>query len=175
MKVVRFVGWGLLALVVLTWGVGALLSRTHVASRAARFAQPPEAVWQVVSDLSGFGKWAPRVTGVTRLADQNGHPVWALLGESELPLEVEELRPPYRMVTRIANPRLPFGGTWTWEIADAGSGCTVTITERGEIKSAFFRALARFVFGYTSNLDAYLEALGKHFGEDVTPVAAAEA
>jgi hypothetical protein len=174
MRVVRFFALGLLALVILTWAVGALLPRTHMASRAARFAQPPEAVWQVVSDLSGFAKWAPRVTGVTRLADQNGHPVWTMLGESELPLEVEELRP-YRMVTRIANPRLPFGGTWTWEIADAGAGCTVTITERGEIKSSLFRALARFVFGYTSNLDSYLEALGKHFGEDVTPVAAAGA
>ena len=70
---------------------------------------------------------------------------------------------------RIADPTLPFGGTWTYEIAPADSGSVVTITESGEVKSPIFRFMARFVFGYTSTMDGYLEALGKKYGETVTP------
>ncbi len=173
MKLLLFVLFGLACLVTLLWGVGLLIPPNHVASRSVHLARSPEVVWEVVSDLSGFDRWAPEVTGATRLADRNGHPVWAMQGKWAMPLEVEEISPPERMVTRIADPKLPFGGTWTWEIAPAGNGCLVTLTERGEIKSAFFRTLSRFVFGYTSTLDSYLKALGKRFDEDVSPTAGA--
>lgn len=48
-------------------------------------------------------------------------------------------------------------------------GALVTVTERGFVRNPIFRFLARFVFGYSSTLDAYLKALGKKFGEDVSP------
>ncbi len=175
MKVLLIAVLVLVGLVVLLWIVGAMLPRQHVASRAARFAQPPEAVWKTLSDFASYPTRAPEVSGVKRLPDRNGHPVWALQGKWPMPLEVEASDPPRRMVTRIADPKLPFGGTWTWELTPEGAGTRVRVTERGEIKAPMFRVLTRFVFGYTSTMDAYLKAMGKHFGQDVAPMPATSA
>jgi len=73
------------------------------------------------------------------------------------------------MVTRITDDSLPFGGTWTYEIAPADGSATLRITERGFIKPALFRFMTRFFFGYTSTMETYLKNLGKKFGEDVAP------
>ena len=75
---------------------------------------------------------------------------------------------PSRRVTRIAEKNLPFGGTWTFDIADAPEGCVVRITEDGEVYNVIFRFMARFFFGYTSNMEGYLRDLGQRFGELTT-------
>lgn len=151
------------------WLIGMVIPPEHVASRSARFAAAPDTLWAVLGDLSGYARWAPDVKDVTRLADQNGRPVYALEGKWPMPLAIEVSEPPRRMVTRIADSELPFGGTWTWEIARDGRGSRVTVTERGEIKLPPLRAAARFVFGYSATLDAYLLALGRRFQETVVP------
>jgi len=167
MRMVRIVLALLVLLITLTWLVGLAVPRRHVTVRSARLSRSVQEVWSVLSDLPGFARWAPEVSAVSRLPDQNGHPVYALEGKWPMPLEVETLDPPRRMVTRVVDSGLPFGGTWTWEIQPEGSGSRVTLTERGEIKVAPMRTLARFVFGYHSTLDAYLEALGHRLGQDV--------
>jgi hypothetical protein len=70
---------------------------------------------------------------------------------------------------RIASDDLPFGGTWTYEIAAAEGGATLRITEDGFVKNAFFRFMSRFIFGHTATIEQYLKDLGKKFGEEVTP------
>jgi len=109
------------------------------------------------------------VNSVRRLPDQGGHPVYQFEGKWGMPLAIEAIDAPHRIVTRIADPSLPFGGTWTWKIAREGSGTRVTVTEDGEIKSAPMRTMARFFFGYTSTIDSYLKALGDGLQETVTP------
>jgi len=39
------------------------------------------------------------------------------------------------------------------------------IREVGEIYNPLFRFLARFFFGYTGTIDAYLKSMAKKFGE----------
>lgn len=73
---------------------------------------------------------------------------------------------PQKLVTRIANPKLPFGGTWTFEIAPAAEGATLRITERGYVTNPFFRFMSRFVFRHTSTMEIYLKSLAKKFGEE---------
>ncbi len=159
---------GLAALVTL---VGALLPKGHEATRTARFRQPPEAVWQVITDFQASSSWRTDLRSVERLPDLNGHPVWKEVDKQgqALPLEVVEQVPPRLMVTRIADPDLPFGGTWTWEIAPDDDGCSLTITERGEVRNPIFRFVARFVLGHTATMDGYLKALGRKLGEGGAP------
>jgi hypothetical protein len=71
--------------------------------------------------------------------------------------------PPRLLVARIADPDLPFGGTWTYDIAPAGGGSRVTITEDGEIYNPLFRFVARFILGYEGTIASYLAALEKRF------------
>ena len=87
-----------------------------------------------------------------------------------MPLEVLESDPPRKMVTRIADPNLPFGGTWTYQIEETSKGSRITITENGEIYNPIFRTVARFFMGYHATMDGYLKALGEKFGETVEPV-----
>jgi hypothetical protein len=49
----------------------------------------------------------------------------------------------------------------TIEIVPAPSGSRMTITERGEIYNVVFRALSKFVFGYTGTMESCLAAAQK--------------
>lgn len=172
MKALKWLLWiagGLAGLIVFVAAVGFALPEQHTASRTVRLKQPPEAVWEVITDFAGQAEWREEVQSVERLPDRDGREVWREVNSWGQPLTMEtvELAPPQRLVRRIADDKLPFGGTWTWEIAPLEGGCTVTITEDGEIYNPFFRFMARFVLGYRGTMDAYLTALGKKFGEEV--------
>jgi hypothetical protein len=106
------------------------------------------------------------VKSVTRLPDREGRLVWIEEGSSgRITLAVQRADPPRVLVVRIADRDLPFGGTWTYEIAaDPAGGSVLTITEDGEIYNPLFRFMARFVFGYDSTLASYLESLGGRLG-----------
>ncbi len=151
--------------------VGALLPRGHTASRTGQFRQPPDSVWRVITDFASAPAWRPDVRAVERLPDRDGHAVWQETDKhgQRLPLEVLEFVPPRRLVMRIADPKLPFGGTWTYEIGPAAGdeGSTLTITEDGEIYNPIFRFVARFIFGYTATMESYLRALARRFGGEV--------
>jgi len=147
--------------------VGSLLPRHHVASRSARFHGPLQAVWDVVADPLGAARWRGDLRSVERLPDREGRLVWKEIGRNgdALTLELVADEPPRRRVVRIADPSLPFGGTWTYELADEGDAVRVTITEHGEVRNPVFRFLARFVFGHGGTMESFLKLLGVHLGE----------
>ena len=80
----------------------------------------------------------------------------------------EVFEPPRRMVGRIADPKLAFGGTWTYELAPVGGGCEVRITEDGEVYNPVFRYVSKAT-GHAGTIEKYLRALGRKFGQDVVP------
>ena len=143
MKWILWIALSLVAVAGVVALIGYFLPVAHEASRSAEFNKPPEAVYALVSDLKNYSTWWP---------------------ENEVNVEVVESVPPTKFVTRIVGESA-FGGTWTMEIAPAPGGARLTITERGEIYNPIFRALARFVFGYTSSMESCLAAAKKHFGE----------
>jgi uncharacterized protein YndB with AHSA1/START domain len=159
----------LVGVVTLVVVAGALLPRKHHATRRAQFHQPREAVWQAITDYEKFPEWRPTVKRVEPLQASDGKPAWRETdGHGQvLPMEVTEWTPPARMAVRIADPNLPFGGTWTYVIEPVESGSALRITEDGEVYNPIFRFMARFVFGYTATMDDYLKALGARFGETV--------
>jgi hypothetical protein len=140
MKWVYWIGGSAILIVVSIAVVGWLLPVNHEASRSAEFGKPPDAVFALLSDLKNYPSWWP---------------------EGTVKVVVVENVPPVRFVTRIDEPDEPFGGTWTIEIAPTPSGSRVTVTERGEIYNPIFRALARFVFGYTGTMESFLAAAGR--------------
>ncbi len=162
---------GIAAIVVI---IGAMLPKGHVATRAARFRETPAAIWQAITDFAKFPSWRAGVTSVERLPDRDGHVAWLERGgHDSIPYELVESAAPSgnsggRMVTRIADPKLPFGGTWTFEVSGADGGTIVRITERGEVYNPVYRFVSRFVMSQTKTMEDYLSALGKKFGETVS-------
>ena len=156
---------GLIALMAV---IGAFLPKSHTASRSTVIAQPPEVLWQALTDYSAFPQWRGDVKSVEMLPNRDGHPLWLEDGKNgKLTLETIEASPPSRLVVKIADPDLPFGGTWTYELKSNGTGCRVTITENGEVYNPIFRFMGRVFFSPAATIETYLKSLGKKFGEDV--------
>ena len=143
--------------------VGLLLPRDHVETRSATLAASPEPVFAAIADVGGYAAWRRSLSAVEVLPPVDGRARWIeVSGGDRIAMEQIERSAPRRLVTRIADPDLPFGGTWTFELAPVGSGTRLTITERGEIRNPIFRAVARFVFGYGATMETYLHELAAH-------------
>jgi hypothetical protein len=167
MKWVFIIGGGLALLVVVMAAVGAMLPRGHHVARKAGFHVAPEVLYAV---LAGAPDWRTGVKGYGELPDQDGRKRWweEDIHHHKITYELVEAKPPERLVTRIAQPGLPFGGGWTFEIKPlANGGAEVRIQEDGEIYNPIFRFMARFLFGYTGSIETYLRDLGAKFGEPV--------
>jgi len=142
--------------------IGSRLAQSHRASLTKAFPAPAEAIWSAITDVEAFPSWRSGVTRVERLPDRNGNPVWIEEGRSgKITLAVERMEAPRLLVGRIADPNLPFGGTWTYEITPDGAGSRLTITENGEIYNPLFRFMARFIFGYEGTIRSYMSSLEK--------------
>jgi polyketide cyclase/dehydrase/lipid transport protein len=166
MKWILWIFVALAGILILITVIGYLLPKEHTVTRQARFHQPPEVIWKTITDIDSMPAWRQALKSVKRLADQNGLPAWVeTLDSGVIPLETLISQPPSKLVVRIADPKLPFGGTWTYEITPLPSGSTLRIREDGEIYNPLFRFLARFVFGYSGTIETYLKSMAKKFGE----------
>jgi uncharacterized protein YndB with AHSA1/START domain len=144
--------------------IGSRLPRAHRASREQDLPAPPEVVWAALTEVEAFPTWRSDVKKVQMLPDRDGQRVWIEEGkQGKMTFRVERSEPPRLLVTRIADPDLPFGGTWTYVIAPVPGGSRLTITEDGEIYNPLFRLVARFVLGYEGTIASYLGALQKRF------------
>jgi len=162
---------GAIGLVILVANIiGARLPRAHRCTVRARYGKPPTNVWQVVTQMPDAPNWRSGLRQIERLPDHDGKQVWVEVSRfGRMPLVFEEMKPPQRLVMRIADESLPYGGTWTYEIAAADDGCTLTITEDGVVRKSLFRFMSRYVFGYDATMRRYLRDLGKKLGEKVQP------
>jgi uncharacterized protein YndB with AHSA1/START domain len=167
MKIILWLFVILAGMLILIAAIGWLLPKNHVATRIGHYHQPARAIWAAITDVEAMPSWREGLRSVTRLPDRNGLPAHLEVTSSgKLPMETIELIPPQRLVTRIADPKLPFGGTWTFEIAPVADGATLRITERGYVTNPFFRFMSRLVFSQTSTMETYLKSLAKKFGEE---------
>ena len=162
----------LIAIILIVVATGALLPKQHVSIRTARFHQSPDAIWAAITDYAKFPVWRKEVARVEPLPDVNGKPSWREYDRhgNSIPYQVMVMAPPKVLVVCIADPKLPFGGTWTYEITPAPDGgiSLLRITENGEIYNPIFRFVARFILGYSQTQAQYLRELGSKFDETVT-------
>jgi uncharacterized protein YndB with AHSA1/START domain len=158
---------GAIALVAI---IGVSLPKGHVASVETRVPVAPATLWKILTDVDNFPRWRPDVKRVERQPDDNGRPVWTEhTSTGPIRFAVDDMNAPRRLVTRIADADLPFGGTWTFEIAPDGSGSSLRITERGEVYNPLFRFVARFVFGHERTMRTYVEALQRRAAQQEAP------
>jgi hypothetical protein len=139
--------------------IGAALPKEHVASRKMVLkASPPD----VFALIAGPSDW--RGVQYELLAD---NPLkWRETDSNgAITYERVETVDPARIVNRIADPKLPFGGRWTYEIAPSGTGTELTITENGEVYNPLFRFVSRFIMGHTATIEKYQRDLAAHFKE----------
>jgi hypothetical protein len=117
--------------------------------------------------IAGDQSWRRDIRRYEPLPDRNGRRTWKETDKhgSSITFETMESDQPRRLVTRIADTNLAFGGSWTYEISPEAGGSKIRITERGEVYHPIFRFVSRFIMGHTATIDGYLSALAKHLDE----------
>ena len=150
---------GLGAVLLALVAFGYALPVAHVATRDIVLPVPPERVFDALTAVEAFPQWRSDVQAVEVTA-RSPHLGWRERGsDGTIAFEVQASEPPRRLVTRITDKTLPFGGAWTFTLQPVGSGTKLTITENGEVYNPLFRVMSRFVFGHTATLDRYVEDL----------------
>ena len=139
MRWIAFMMGGLLVLAAGIAAVGAMLPRTHKASRTLRVKRPPADVWPVVIQVTQA---------------------------SDVPVDVLDSQPPHRLVTRVTEKEKNFGGTWTIDLTPVGEGSTVTIAEDGWVANPIFRFVSRVVIGHHATMDGVLKQVAKGLDEE---------
>lgn len=160
---VGIVGGALLAIFV----GGCFLPRSHQVSRTIALQQPPEAVWQTITDFPNAPSWNANVAKIEKMPDRNGHEVWKedYKNGYTLTLETTEATPTTRLVRTIADVGGPFTGRWEFVLTPAAGGCRMTITEFGEVANPYFRVMAKMFMKPEAHVELYLAALARKFGE----------
>ena len=171
MKIAIYAVLFLVLLIALVLPIGAILPKKHVVSRKIALRHSPEEVFTLISDFQSGPTWRRGVQLVTLQSADSGHVRFEEKSKNgTIAMEVRENNRPSRLVTEIADKSLPFGGIWIFDISRTPQGCTLQITERGEIYNPFFRFVSRFILGYTSTMNTYLEDVTNHFHETSQPV-----
>jgi len=158
MKILLIILCGLVCVIIAVVIVGALLPKTHMASRTTIIKATPE---QVFALISGPQDWRTDLKEY-KFFDEDGRHMQRETGKhgQTITYEIVQSQPPMLRKTTIADKNLPFGGSWTWSIQQQSDGCAVTITEDGEVYNPVFRFVSRFILGYTRTIDNYLAMLG---------------
>jgi hypothetical protein len=132
MKIALIILGTLVVVIIVVALIGAMLPKAHTATRSALIRKQPRDVYAIIRELASTPEY-----------------------------EIVEDVPPQRLVGRIADKSLPYGGSWTYVLEGAPEGTRLTITENGEVYNPIFRFLSKFVFGHTKTMDDYLASLQK--------------
>lgn len=161
------VWWILGALVVLLIAsplvVGALLPARHVARHQVVINADQSTVFDRIMSVERYVDWRPDVTSV-EVVSQDPFRFRESGSNGVILFERTAVDAPRRVVTRIADENLPFGGTWTFTLSATVDGTVVSIQEDGIVRNPLFRFVSRFVLGHEASMRTYLEALRASVG-----------
>ena len=144
--------------------IGAMLPQRHTATRTAALNATPEQVFALISgsqdwrtDLKSYSFFEENGRRMVREIDKHGQTI---------NYEIVQSQPPTLLKRTIADKQLPFGGSWTWSIQPRSEGCSLTITEDGEVYNPVFRFVSKFLMGHTRTIDNYLVMLSSALQKD---------
>lgn len=165
MRIALIVPAVLVGLVLLVTLIGWTLPVKHRVTREAVLTVPAETLFALIATPLDFPKWRTGVKSVEILPSVGGLPSWVEhSSDGNITFAVTRSVPGVELVTTIADKRLPFGGSWTYELIPAGALTTLRITEDGEVYNPIFRFLSRFVFGHAATIERYLKDVQRRAG-----------
>jgi len=164
----RWMVFAALGLVVLVAGVivaGLLLPIAHRASRSVVYDATPAAVFAVITDFARLPEWRTGISAVEVFESGDGKARFREQGPNgTITYAVDAREPNARLVTRIDDPSLPFGGSWTFDLTPVAGGTELTITEDGEVYNPIFRVMSRVIFSPYATIDTYQADLRARLG-----------
>jgi hypothetical protein len=160
----------IVALVLVVLVIGAAPPKNHVVSRHVILHRSPSEVYETVRNFTAAPSWRHDLERVEMIATGDDYVRFREHGkQGAVTYDLIEDRPNERIVTRIADQDLGYSGAWTYTFQSEAGGTRLEITETGEVSNILFRFMSRFIFGHTATIEKYLTALGRKFGQDVSP------
>jgi Polyketide cyclase / dehydrase and lipid transport len=170
MRALLWVAAALLALSVIVVVIGLLLPRDHVASRTVTLPAPPERVWALISDVEHTARWRPDISKIERVPGSSPVRYIETASYGATTYDLVRQTPPSEQIARVVDTGQPFGGEWRWQLAPAGSGTQLIITETGFITNPLFRVMSKLFFPPTRTMDAYLNHLANALRDGAGPL-----
>ena len=158
------IGVGVVVLLIaIVVAIGYSLPVKHRAEMSANFKVTPDTVFALITKVEDFPTWLSGLKSVELLPSTDGRKRFReRSGDGAIAYVIESSEPGRRLVTRIDDKSLPFGGTWTYVLTPVPEGgTTLRITEDGEIYNPVFRFVSRFFMGYDRTIKTYLADVGK--------------
>ena len=157
---------GLVVVLALVLLVGSYLPVKHQVTREAAYRATPAQLFALIRNVDDYPSWQKSVSKIEVLPDVEGKQRMRETNSGQaITYELGDIVPNQRMVSRIVDAKLPFGGSWTYQLIPGQSANTTTlrITENGEVYNPVFRFVSRFVMGHTATIDKYLEAVATRY------------
>ena len=157
----------LVAVVLVMFVMGSRLPVSHTASASVLVHAPQARVWQMIEDVQSQPQWRPGLIAVQLLPAQNGHPCWLeTQSMGKMPLCELLTAAPSTRIAAIADPTLPYSGTWTYQLTAVDDQDTnLLITENGDTRPALFRFLGHYVFHEDTQIKQFEGGLQKAASE----------
>src|SRR5690348_8930259 len=156
----------LAALVLCVVLIGWTLPKHHRVTVGRVYVGTPAALFALINDVRAYPSWRTGLTKVDVLPDERGRLRWreTTKGNGPITYVMEEAVPNQKLVARIADTNLPFGGAWTYELTPVGTNAVaLSITEDGDVYNPIFRFVSRFIMGHTATIERYLDDVEKRF------------
>ncbi len=130
---------------VVIYFVGRAQPERHTASISFTLPKARTTVWAALTDYAATPQWWPAVKAIRFETRPNGDIItWNTDPRGQqIGFRTTEEKAPARLVREITGDNLPFGGTWTYELAEENAGTRLTLTEDGFVKPPFFRGMMK--------------------------------
>jgi len=165
-KTILILFGGFVGLVVLLIGIALILGANtpvaHEATTSIQVDRPPQTVWDVLMDVPRHPEWRSQLQEVETEIDGQRY-ILTIQGSSvKFTLDVAEAEAPRRVVWRTQDVGGPMNVRWEILLEPQDEGTRVTINEQGTTEHAWFRFVLRYLIGYETFSNAFLQDLRAH-------------
>lgn len=161
--------------------IGLLVPASHIVSRSSTFKIKPQRLWAILTDVSKYPQWQPKIEKVLIDETSSNKTVFVEYSikkrhtviihheriENKCLLRILEERP---IAKAPVSSKIPtFSGSWTFDISqekEDDDQVTLKITEQGVIKKPLVRVTHLLLFGFHSRIDRFLNDLHKKIDAD---------
>ena len=153
---------GIIALlIVVVLIIGKLLPKKHTATVEQKFTVEKSLLWNRIRNFDKHAEWRTSVSK-TEVLNPTKWKEFNKRGE-KITFEIIEEVPSERLVSKIVDDDLPFGGEWVFEITESGTQTVLKITENGEVYNPIFRFIGYFFMDESATMKQYMSDLEKSF------------
>jgi hypothetical protein len=154
-----FISLGILiVLIAIIYLIGSLMNVKHVATIQREFKKTSSN--EILSLITNYKEYASWRSGIKELTvDSVNHWTEKNSHGDKVSYRLEMGDEKGKLMTRILNKDLTYGGFWEFTITTMDDGCSVKIVENGEVYNPLFRFMAKYIFGHETTLKNYMNDL----------------